>query len=84
MTDFWKEMEQGIRCIKLVEQLLKQQKYRLDFLKERGCQTATCEFDIARMEYALGYITIPPNYKDYFHPVDNNTAARSNANETLG
>lgn len=66
MTDFWKELDQGIKCIKLVEQLLKEKELLLDYLKERGSTTASVEFEIARMKYALGRIDKKPNYKQYF------------------
>ena len=71
MTNFWEEMEQGIKCIKLVEKLLKEEKNLLTYMQERGYQTASCNYNIARMEYALGHIAVRPNYNDYFHVTDN-------------
>ena len=66
MTDWWKEIEQGVRCIRLVEQLLREEENLLKHLKEKGHPTKTLEFRIARMKYALGEISIKPNFKDYF------------------
>lgn len=66
MTDFWKEIAQGVRCIKLVQQLLREEEKMLDFLQERGSSTNSTKFKIDRMKYALGEISIPPHYKDYF------------------
>ena len=68
MNDFWKEMEQGAKCIRLVEQLLREEKNALKQMKERGMQTASVEYRIARMEYALGQISIEPFWRDYFPP----------------
>ena len=66
MTDWWKEMEQGVRCIRLIEQLLREEENLLKHLKEKGHPTKTSELRIARMKYALGEISIQPNFKDYF------------------
>ena len=66
MTEFWKEMQQGVRCISLIEQLLREEESLLKHLKEKGHPTKTSEFRIARMKYALGDISIQPNWKDYF------------------
>ena len=66
MTSFWKEMEQGVKCIRLVEQLLREEEDLLERLKER----ATTEYRIARMKYALGEITTHPNYREYFSKRD--------------
>lgn len=68
MTDWWKEVEQGVRCIRLIEQLLREEENLLKHLKEKGHPTKTSEFRIARMQYALGEISIQPNWKDYFPP----------------
>ena len=67
MTDFWKEIESGAKCIRLVEQLLLEEKKLLGRLKERGYSTNHSEYKIARMKYALGEISIEPSRKDYFH-----------------
>ena len=67
MTGFWKDMEQGIKCIRLVEQLLKEEENLLRHLQERGRATACTEYRIARMKYALGEINTPPFSHDYFH-----------------
>lgn len=66
MTNFWKEIEQGAKCVRLIEQLLREEENLLAHLKERGHSTNLSKFKIARMKYALGEISIQPNYKDYF------------------
>ena len=66
MTDFWKEIEQGAKCIRLVEQLLKEEEKLLIHLRERGYDARGSEYKIARMKYALGEISVPPSCKDYF------------------
>lgn len=66
MTDLWKEIEKGTKCIRLVEQLLREEENALVRLKERGIPTNCSEFRIARMKYALGEILQQPNWKDYF------------------
>ena len=67
MTDFWKEIESGAKCVRLVEQLLREEENLLAHLKERGHSTNHSEFNIARMKYALGEISIQPSWKDYFY-----------------
>jgi hypothetical protein len=73
MTDFWKEIESGAKCVRLVEQLLREEEKLLAHLKERGYSTNHSRFKIARMKYALGETSLQPNWKDYFHTeyVDN-------------
>ena len=66
MTDFWKEMKQGVECIKLVEQFLREEEHLLNYLKERGMSTACSEYRIARMQFALGKISVRPDYRTYF------------------
>ena len=66
MTDFWKEIDQGVKCVKLIEQLLREDENLLKYLNEKGHPTKSTEYRIARMKYALGEISIPPHYKDYF------------------
>lgn len=68
MTDFWKDIEQGARCIRLIEQFLREEQGVLKRLKEHGMATACSEYRIARMRYALGELSIDPNYRDYFPP----------------
>ena len=71
MTSFWKEMEQGVKCIRLVEQLLREEEDLLERLREReNFKTATTEYRIARMKYALGEISTHPNYREYFSKRD--------------
>ena len=72
MTDFWKEIEAGVKCVRLVEQMLREEENLLVHLKERGHSTNNSEFKIARMKYALGEISIQPSWKDYFHTTDLN------------
>lgn len=67
MTDFWKEIESGAKCVRLVEQLLREEEKLLVHLKERGHSTNHSRYRIARMKYALGEISIQPSCKDYFH-----------------
>jgi hypothetical protein len=66
MSNFWKEMECGVRCVRLVEQFLKEEENLLQHLTEMGCSTSHAEFTIARMKYALGEVSIRPNWRDYF------------------
>ena len=66
MTEFWKEMQQGVRCISLIEQLLREEERLVKHLSERGRSTNLSEYKIARMRYALGEISIHPHWKDYF------------------
>ena len=66
MTDFWKEMEQGVNCIKLIKQLLIEEERLVKHLSERGHSTKLSEYKIARMRHALGEISIYPNWKEYF------------------
>ena len=66
MTDFWKEIEQGVKCIRLIEQFLREEENLLNHLKERGKPTACAEYKIARMKYALGEISVQPDYRTYF------------------
>lgn len=70
MTDFWREIEQGAKCIRLVEQFLEEEEHNLNWLKDRGKTTSTCEFKIARMKYALGEISTEPDYASYFPTKD--------------
>ena len=69
MTGFWKEIEQGARCVRLVEELLREEENILKHLKERGIRTASVEYRIARMKYALGQINIEPFWRDYYPPI---------------
>lgn len=66
MTDFWKEIEQGAKCIRLIEQFLREEENLLNYLKERGKPAACVEYKIARMKYALGEISVRPDYRAYF------------------
>lgn len=67
MADFWKEIEKGYKCITLATQLLKEREKTSKYLKERGLDTRHAEFEIARLKYALGEISIAPDPKDYFY-----------------
>lgn len=66
MTDFWREMDKGVKCIKLIEQFMMEEENLMRHLTERGKPTNHCEFKIARMKYALGEISIEPDYRTYF------------------
>ena len=70
MTEFWKEIESGAKCIRLVEQLLREEEKLLVHLKERGYSSNHSEFKIARMKYALGKLSLQPDWRDYF-PTNN-------------
>lgn len=70
MTDFWKEIENGAKCVRLVEQLLREEENLLVHLKERGHSTNHSRYKIARMKYALGETSLQPNWKDYFPTKD--------------
>lgn len=77
MIDFWKEMERGVECIRLVRQLLKEEENLARHLKSIGRQSCHSDFNIARMKYALGEISVRPNYKDYFSIRDSDMAYKS-------
>lgn len=66
MSEFWDEMSKADRCIRLTEQLLNEERKILNHLRERGYNTSTSEYRIARMEYALGQKKLHPDYRDYF------------------
>ena len=59
------EFRVASRCVHLVESLLREEYGILRFLQERGKDTTTTEFRIARMEYALGERETPPSLKDF-------------------
>lgn len=53
------------RCIVLVEQLLKEKKGTLRWLEEHNRNTGIAEYEVARLEYALGEREEQPSLKDY-------------------
>lgn len=65
MEGFWGEMETALRCIKLVNQLLREEENIKMKMEERGQNTNMTEYNIARMEYALGMRSTCPNIRDY-------------------
>lgn len=67
MKGFWGEMEIGLRCIKLVNQLLKEEENVKMKLEERGQTSNMTDFNIARMEYALGMRSTFPSIRDYIN-----------------
>ena len=70
MTGFWKEMEQGVNCIRLLEQILEEERFLLRHLMEKGKPTNHVEYRIARIEYALGETSARPDRSDYFPTQD--------------
>ena len=67
MEGFWGEMETALRCIKLVNQLLKEEENIKMKMEERGQNTNIVEYNIARMEYALGMRSASPKVRDYIN-----------------
>ena len=67
MEGFWSEMETALRCIKLVNQLLKEEENVKMKLEERGQTSNMTDFNIARMEYALGTRSTCPKIRDYIN-----------------
>ena len=55
-----------VKCVRLVEQFLREEENLLVHLKERGHSTNHSRYKIARMKYALGETSLQPNWKDYF------------------
>lgn len=53
------------RCVTLVERLLKEERSTLCWLQERGKTTSLTEYNIARLEYALGERETPPSFKEF-------------------
>lgn len=66
MTEFWTEMEKGVKCIRLVEELLREEEKLMHLSKERGRPTNASEYKIARMMYALGELHVKPSVRNYF------------------
>ena len=67
MEGFWGEMEIALRCIKLVNQLLREEENIKMKMEERGQISNMTDFNIARMEYALGRSSTCPKIRDYIN-----------------
>ena len=53
------------RCVTLVERMLKEERSTLHWLQEHGKTTNLTEYNIARLEYALGERETPPSLKEF-------------------
>ena len=53
------------RCIVLIEQMLKEERTTLRWLRERNKTTKMTEYKIARLEYALGEREDRPSLREF-------------------
>ena len=53
------------RCVVLVEQMLKEERSTLRWLREHDKTTKLTEYKIARLEYALGERETPPRLREF-------------------
>ncbi len=68
MTEFWKDMEIGARCIRLVECQLRAKESLLErYIKEDRNEKliSALRYEVAQCEYALGERQLQPMYRDY-------------------
>ena len=54
------------RCITLVERMLKEKRNVLNWLEANGENSSLFQYEIARMEYALGERETPPVSKEIY------------------